>query len=579
MVQRKINFYFSQPPRQEELCGSSSFLYLPYEIRRRIYVLAGLVRFCPINMNQEGPRAEDLRTGVKQVTGYACFYRGRRFFGKDFGIDDVPGCECPALPFSLLCVSRAISEEVSNILYSENAFTISRSDLRGLAPLRNMSERAVSSLRCLTVRLNNCECVFQFTFREPPGMPPCHPLCWSHGLHDKPLSNQTRQGNAIIRDWQDLSSTLAVHLQPGQLRLDFVCDTRDLPTAQQMAGLLSTLPLLRACSIRLGPRPDWGHHILSRTTALRLLGTPSSDDHKAYSYYLPSEILTRILEYSDLVAPYDLEWQPDGGFSPYDCCTTCTATLDCCTCSKFHAAYSTSCTCWTPPTSTFLVNRQVHDVAMAVFYGRNRFVVLPRGARLDNFDRCSPGFPQQAPLAQFLRTIPRRAQKLIRFLGLVIPAFVPGSAAPGGDGQQAWKDTIDLVRQRLDVQQLQLSVYFGSVFFADPAGPERGTYATYRLVLGDLPLLRGLRDLFLYLQWPHPIRGTEMDTFAATLEKETMGASYDSKAGGKWSRPPRIWYDGPSRDGTVRSPDGTCVWPLFDDDAQSCCPPPPFEYT
>ena len=30
------------------------FLDLPYKIRRRIYILSGLVRVCPINLNNEG---------------------------------------------------------------------------------------------------------------------------------------------------------------------------------------------------------------------------------------------------------------------------------------------------------------------------------------------------------------------------------------------------------------------------------------------------------------------------------------------------------------------------------------------
>ena len=34
--------------------SGTSFLDLPYPLRRRIYLLTGLVRFCPINFNQEG---------------------------------------------------------------------------------------------------------------------------------------------------------------------------------------------------------------------------------------------------------------------------------------------------------------------------------------------------------------------------------------------------------------------------------------------------------------------------------------------------------------------------------------------
>lgn len=31
----------------------TSFLDLPYHVRRRVYIMAGLVRVCPVNMNTE----------------------------------------------------------------------------------------------------------------------------------------------------------------------------------------------------------------------------------------------------------------------------------------------------------------------------------------------------------------------------------------------------------------------------------------------------------------------------------------------------------------------------------------------
>ena len=48
-----ISWYF---PRQSLTSPPSgtSFLDLPYPLRHRIYLLVGLVCFCPINFNQEG---------------------------------------------------------------------------------------------------------------------------------------------------------------------------------------------------------------------------------------------------------------------------------------------------------------------------------------------------------------------------------------------------------------------------------------------------------------------------------------------------------------------------------------------
>ncbi|CAK7213027.1 hypothetical protein SBRCBS47491_001663 [Sporothrix bragantina] len=575
MVQRKIDFYLGRPPQRPIKQDSISFLHLPYNIRRRIYILAGLVRFCPINLNQEGIRSGQLCTGAKTITGYACFYVGRRFLGNTFGIEDVPVCECPPLPVALLYVSHAISDEVSQILYSENSFTISRSDVWGLRPLQNLGSHAVASLHRLTIRLNNSECVFALRFHVSHSIPPCHPLCVSHGMHDAPLSISTRQGKAVIRQWETVLAKVAVNVQPGQLRLDFVCDTGDVATAEHIAKLLnSSLPLLRDCSIRLRLRPDWTHHMLAYETAQSLLRQPPLPPTKAYSYYLPSEIITRILEFSELVAARDLEWRPDGGFAPYDCCTRCTTTLDCCTCRRFHGSYSTSCKCWTPPVALFLVSRRVHDLAMDVFYGRNRFVVMPKGGRLDleTFEHCAPGLPRRSLLEPFLAAVPEQAHKRIRFLGLLIPPFATGTVLPGPQDKRtlAWGHTLRLLQERLNLPQLQLSIYCGGMYYCRLHPDNSAMLAThanvFRLVLGDLPCVHGLRDLFLFLQWNHDIQDTDMDGVAATLERVTMGSSYDSAKRGKWKNWPRIWYAGVSKEGNVYAPDGRRVWPFYDED-------------
>ncbi|OAA68783.1 hypothetical protein SPI_00978 [Niveomyces insectorum RCEF 264] len=612
MVQRKLEFYVPRPAPPERLPGASCFLDLPYGVRHRIYVLAGLVRVCPINLNLEGLRAEALRTGAQPITGCPCFYQARRSLGSSsgggggtFDLDHVPGCECAALPIALVCVSRAVSAEAAYVLYSENAFTVGRSDPWGLRPLRAMSGRAIASLRCLTLRLNDSGCTLGgFSFCNRAGMPRCHPLCASHGPYDRPVSSGTRQGRALLRDWHDLAGKLAAHLPPGRLHLDLVCDTGDLGTAEQVVGPLHRLPVLRACSVRLGSTPNWTRQMLGRTAVLRLLGTQPRD-HKdddddddeedeeddedgrtaaaarVPSYYVPSEILSRILAYSDLVAPYDLEWQAGRGFPPYDCCTACTATLDACACARNHAAHATTCTCWTPPIALFLVSRRVYAIALTIFYGRNRFVVLPRDARLDCWHCCDGSVPQDAPLAQFLRRVPPPAQRRIRFLGLACPPLSlglgPSAAEEGGDNgdddnddddkeQRAWKRTVDLVRQRLDVRNLQLSLYVGSVsvraaVLTSLQPPRASVLSACRRRLRHLRALDGLRDFFVYLDWPYATRGTKTDTYAAALERATMGASYDAAARGKWAHTPRLWYDGRSQAGAVRAPDGTRVWP------------------
>jgi hypothetical protein len=123
-----------------------SFLSLPVSVRRYIYILAGLARSCPIDLNHEGPRkveyfqicteqisrnidiqwhrTEDVPASISPrdvVAAFCCFYRSKRFEGRAiFPGPDGIDCVCGPLPFTLLLVSRTIHFEVMPILYPEN---------------------------------------------------------------------------------------------------------------------------------------------------------------------------------------------------------------------------------------------------------------------------------------------------------------------------------------------------------------------------------------------------------------------------------------------------------------------------
>ncbi|KAI1378094.1 hypothetical protein F4677DRAFT_34918 [Hypoxylon crocopeplum] len=109
--------------------------------------------------------------------------------------------------------------------------------------------------------------------------------------------------------------------------------------------------------------------------------------------------------------------RPDRGLVPFDCCKTGTATQDCCTCSFYHGAYSHNCTCWKLPVSIVLVNRQVYNVAMSIFYKQNRFIVFPGGALLDRLRFCDE---RLLSLVDFFRKLLCNALPLLRSIGLVI---------------------------------------------------------------------------------------------------------------------------------------------------------------
>ncbi|KAI0383316.1 hypothetical protein F5Y04DRAFT_287473, partial [Hypomontagnella monticulosa] len=495
--------------------------------------------------------------------------------------------KCPPLPTSLLYTSRAISAEAAHILYSENSFTIGRSDVWGLRPLRNLSVDSLKSIRSLTVRLNNCECIYNLGLRreDDEGVPfqglfPCHPLCRTLGIHDKPLRSRARQDIAVFTEWQQVVSRMAAHCRPDVLGLDLVCDTLDMDTANLLTEKLVGLPRLRNCSIRLSHIPSWDHYTLARETVIRLVGElPNRTQHeKPKLYHLPQEILIHILGYSELIAPYDLEWQPEKGLVPFDCCKTCTATLDCCACSFYHGAYSCSCTCWRLPVSIFLVNRQVYNIAMSIFYQHNRFIVLPKGGRLDDVVSSETAIPA---LVKFIQDIPSLARPLLRSIGLAIPLF-ECFLVPNDDRLLAeWEHGFTSLAAQCVTKDLRLSLFIGYLVGTrgDP-GYEKGLQQVPQLLTNPLKRLQGLKDLFIYLQWPYGPSTRSMTQFSSDLEKDVMGLNYNAEVRGKWDHLPRLWYDGESRERTVITTGGRRIWPPdYGEDAYGPPLPPLYTYT
>ncbi|KAI1271570.1 hypothetical protein F5Y07DRAFT_340680 [Xylaria sp. FL0933] len=584
MVQRKLDYYFrrrSAEPNTSSSC-TLSFLDLPYHVRRRIYVLAGLVRFCPINLNQEAPRSRVCTRMDDESLDYACFFESRKFMGCLYTIDCIPGCRCPPLPFSLLCASRAISDEVLQILYSENSFTIGRSDSWGLKPLRNLNPSALSCLRTLTVRLNTCQCFYRQPFyflqscqdTESQPLFACHPLCRRYGTHDQPLRSRARQHAAILQEWKTTVSRLAIHCRSELLRLDLVCDTEDIETAHHVIDSLSPIQNLKTCSIRLSRTPSWEHSALAQQAVSRLLGRPLEQalQNKPKTHHLPAEILIRILEFSELVAPFDLEWSTDRGLVPFDCCKKCTATLDCCTCSRYHGSYSGSCTCWRLPLSIFLASRQVNAIAKTIFFQRNRFIVLPRNGRLDDIRSCKIEPP---PLIEMFHRLPPNTTFLIRSIGLVIPSPAFETISSSGRLLTRWEEIIRLLITACDTGKLSLALFISHEFVSRPWLPSGGLSSPMHQALTvRLRELRELQDLFIYIKWPDYTACDGSAKYSAALEKQVLGQGYDSKARGKWINVPRLWYDGISREEEpVFAPEGRRIWPRqYPGDAYSSNP-------
>ena len=564
MPQRKLELYFATSSKPYNH-NAKTFLHLPYRVRRQIYVLAGLVRFCPIDLNQEGMRLEDI--DLKDINNH-CFYQSRKFTGKYYGIDSGVPCKCPRLPSSLLYASRAISNEVTYILYSENKFTINYRGARGLRPLRNLSRQALQALQSLTIRLNNCSCIYGFSWYTESIIRPCHTLCEEHALHDRPISNSARQDISLLQEWTTLIERFTAEIHTGRLKLSLVCDVKNPETAHHVIAPLNNIPRLKDCAIRLGKSPDWEIHSLARESVTCVTGQSLLKNSTAYNYHLPEEIIEHILSFTDLVAPFELEWCFDKGLVPFDCCKTCTETLDCCCCSFYHAAFSSSCTCWRLPVSFFLVNRTFRRIATSIFYSQNYFTLISPARHERWLPRRNLSHAPAVVIRKFLESVPQGALPFIRYLRLdfsegfehlsMIRLEPTVTARKWEDLSEPWETDVKCegLGQLLDEEGT------GSYLLPLPRDIENSFYASSGL-FGSIRAIPGLHTVFGYARVF--VRSEEQDLpgYCKTILKEIV-VGLNHRVIGEWKfirRERDTWYDGFSREGPVFSPGGYEIWP------------------
>ena len=99
---------------------------------------------------------------------------------------------------------------------------------------------------------------------------------------------------------------------------------------------------------------------------------------------------------------------------------------DGCFCRHCHAAFKPECHCWSPPTSLFLVCRTLLQDARAVFFLRNRFVIIHTP------DFVEPAPPRLEASIFLTGIVPRSAIHFLRDLEFIFPllAYISWGTAP-----------------------------------------------------------------------------------------------------------------------------------------------------
>ena len=460
--------------------------------------------------------------------------------------------------YTLLLTCRTLYKEVIHTIYSRNHFVISHNSPLGLTPLLKLHPLAISSLTSLTILLhdtcNACKTDGRYRQFDHDGA-----SCRVLGLCEPSLSfDKTRLSSAseieLLPTWRRLCQRLSDHVQASRLRLCLICDTSDVSNAKSIVYPLNHMPKLTACSIRLSKFEDPDIRRLATETALSLVDGPSVEKPPPF---LPLEIQTKILEYSDLVAPKKLTWMSFAGWAQYLCQEDgFKADYDwnvmdnqnpCELCLRIHEHWDyleqdrcgsfSQCRCWRFPKSLFLLSTYLNREATRIFYSSNHFIINgPQSTDVDHLRKDCP---------LFLDPLRSNALPLVKSLQIGVPFIYTTPLDFGCENTLLWTNILETVQQYANLSKLTLTLDMSRAC----SRKERFQTATYRStfqnneaaslmeqqMVSTMTGLGGLKDFFVYgtLPWEFDLDLEKRGRRERKLERLVMGKSYDSVSRGK----------------------------------------------
>ncbi|KAL9612890.1 MAG: hypothetical protein Q9167_002523 [Letrouitia subvulpina] len=342
-------------------------------------------------------------------------------------------------------------------------------------------------------------------------------------------------------------------MRPAALKLGFVCDVDGIETALRILEPMHQLPLLAGCSIRLSPHFSHELQDLADQTTFQL--TKKHLETRPDSH-IPHEIQTLILEYTDLVAPHDLQWSPKFGFTCHagglykrpaflenSCvdvanpCQICIGTHRACSIGwklEHHSSNSHCRDCWCYPKSLFSLSHNLRLEAIRIFYSRNHFYMkMSNEAKTTTHHWFS-----------FLKSIPEEGIKNLRSIQFAVTDLSGLNDLDKGTFYKEWALCVQFLIDRADTPRLTITVdnstpstsYYSAI-------PDYHSLPTGKMV-ESLKRIGRLHDFFIHLR--HPLR-YEHHTNATSaqeraMEEQVMGKGYDSDVRGKFDVLGR-WFD------------------------------------
>ncbi|KAK4044117.1 hypothetical protein C8A01DRAFT_43049 [Parachaetomium inaequale] len=520
-----------EPQLQDSSRPSCFLLRLSPPIRRRIYLHLGVARWdgFPLLFDLDGP--------VDRSTQVA--FRG------------------------LLLSCRLLYGEASTLLHMRGHGNNVEPSLQ---PLRNLTASSLASMASLKIEEAGGECCDDTRYNGSRDAGYCQKHHTTH--HDRPLRSSHSTAGLMLDEWLRTADYLSSRISPRALRLSLICDLDHEEADIDMATRL------KDCHIRLCRSLNAELAQLARKAVLQACRrpepSPSSSSLRLLS--LPRELRLHILEYTDLVTPWrEVMWtRLDRGFPLHYGCQfrgcyhqeqIYKSSIGC-FCRLRHAAFSSVCRCWAPPTPLFLICRALTADAKFLFYSLNRFVVSdslasrhpctafsvfntfqwPENNRYWELAAWREAQPPRAypaerfAASQFLReVVPADCLSYLRRLELVFPPYNQDCwPYDGHPALQDWIETIDWVKDKMSTPGIP-----DRPDSREELSPAQGdqVLAGYDRILRPLACLGGKDGL---AQWAYQ-RRQEMDVLNERAERFILGDRYERLSASEGRLEERPW--------------------------------------
>lgn len=269
MKQRRITDYFALP--RPNPTQTLSFLDLPLPVRARIYRhtdatnhfidlnFAGLVVHPP-QKTSDGVQHDQLarikcvcyeycfeiNTPMRSLNGDATLDEHEVVTSDDeffFGIERmchapkkrggwIEGCGFDETAFNLLLSCKSIHKDLEPIIYAENTFRVCQGNPHGFERLRRMSDRAIASLKTLTIRLT-----LPHAYNKAD-------VSWFSQLDRlRTIGTSGPCDEMMMTDWKDVVSRFSKLLESGRLELGVIFRSGSENIVTTLAPLLDLPPL------------------------------------------------------------------------------------------------------------------------------------------------------------------------------------------------------------------------------------------------------------------------------------------------------------------------------------------------